>query len=91
MTSTQALILSQNSFTSKPDENGVVKNFYSLTLAKYDAHDRITTNTLYVDASVFKSFDGIGVYDTSWDVYFNNKSEVRTKLVGIKLVKKVDL
>lgn len=91
MTSAQALILSQNSFTGKPDEKGVVKNFYSLTLAKFDAHDRLTTNTLYVDSDVFKSFDGIGVYDTSWDIFFNNKGEVRTKLVGIKLVKKVDL
>lgn len=91
MTSAQALILSSNSFDGKPDEQGVKKTLYYLTLAKYDAHNHITTNNLYVEKDVFESFSDIGVYDTNWSVYFNNKSEVRTKLIGIKLIKKVDL
>lgn len=91
MTPNQVLILSGNSFTGKPDEKGVVKVFNSLLVAKADAHDRIGCSTLYVDDSIYKSFDGIGIYECQWAVYFDNKGNTKTRISGIKKVRAIEL
>ena len=95
MKNNQALILSSNSFTGREAKlvNGkeFFPVFYSLLVAKPDRNGRLTVSTLYVDDYVYSDFIGVGVYDCTFDVYFDNKGNAKTKLSQIVLAKKVEL
>ena len=95
MKNNQALILSSNSFKGRDAKivNGeeVFPVFNSLLVAKPDRSGKLTVSTLYVDDDVYTAFIGVGVYDCTFDVYFDNKGNAKTKLSQIVFAKKVEL
>lgn len=91
MEKNQAFIASSNSFNGRPDDNGRVSTFFSLLILAPDQHGRMSASTRYVNEEVYKQFNGSGIYQVDWSVFFDQKGQPQARLSSIRKVKGIDL